>query len=123
MEKIMNKKDFSGTKISLLDNKTREMGNKKSTDMHIHDDVQLLAGNSGILEVSIASKKINLRVGDIMLINSRTPHSVRPILPFTTTAVIQIPVEELFYQKIISGATEQITNYLCLLGVIILTCP
>ena len=63
----MNKKDFSGTKISLLDNKTREMGNKKSTDMHIHDDVQLLAGNSGILEVSIASKKINLRVGDIMM--------------------------------------------------------
>ena len=93
----MNKKELSGIGISLLDNKTRQVKGKSSTDLHIHDEVQILAGVSGILEVSVNSKKSNLRVGDVMIINSRIPHKTNAILPFTSTVAVCIPASELFF--------------------------
>ena len=92
----MNKKELSDVKISLLDNKARQLEGKKSAALHIHDEAQILAGSSGILEVTVAAKRINLRVGDVMIIKSRVPHSVKPILPFTATVVIQARPDELF---------------------------
>lgn len=93
----MDKKELLKAKLSVLDNKTRQAYGKKSAELHIHDDVQILAGSSGILEISVNSKKCNLRVGDVMIIKSRVPHSVKPILPFTSTLAIQIPTEDMFF--------------------------
>ena len=93
----MNKKHCSVAKISLLDNKSRQALGKSASETHIHDEVQILAGVSGILEVSVSSKKSNLRVGDVMIINRRTPHKTKAILPFTSTASVLIPANELFF--------------------------
>ena len=93
----MQKKGFSSAKISVLDNKARQTRGKKSTALHMHNEVQILAGNSGILEVSVNSKRYNLRVGDVMIIKSRVPHAAKPILPFTATLTVSIPAENLFF--------------------------
>ena len=77
---------ISDTVITLFDNRSEELGGK----LHIHKDIQILAGISGMLEVSIGSKKINLRVGDVIIIKAREPHSVRPVLPFTSTAAVKL---------------------------------
>ena len=93
----MQTKEFSCAKISILDNKTRQTFGAKSTVVHRHNEAQILAGSSGILEISVNSKKCNLRVGDVMIIKSRVPHSVKPILPFTSTMVASIPAASLFF--------------------------
>ena len=95
----MSKKELSGARISLLDNKARQSSDKNGTQLHIHDEVQILAGISGILEVSVNSKRSNLRVGDVMIINSRIPHKTKSILPFTATVSVLIPANELFFAK------------------------
>ena len=82
--------------ISLLGNRSDEF----SSTTHIHTDMQILVGTAGILEVIYKSKKHNLRVGDVIIINRRTPHLARAILPFTSTISIRIPVSELFYPEI-----------------------
>ena len=95
----MNKKHLSGASITLLDNRSRQALGKSASELHIHDEVQILAGISGILEVSVNSKKSNLRVGDVMIINSRTPHKTKAILPFTSTASVCLPASELFFSS------------------------
>ena len=80
------KRDIGTTCITLLDSRSDEL----CTKLHIHKEIQLLAGISGMLEVSIGTKKINLRVGDVIIINARTAHSVRAALPFTSTASIKL---------------------------------
>lgn len=72
--------------ISVFDSRSNEMSRR----VHMHDTLQLLAGISGTLEISIDSKKINLRVGDVIIIKNRVPHSTRAILPFTTTIAISL---------------------------------
>ena len=70
---------------------TLEFGDREfSSELHIHREMQILAGKSGMLEVKIASKKVNLRVGDVLLIKNAVSHSAKPILPFTTTMSIRI---------------------------------
>ena len=80
------KRSLLNTCVTLFDSRSDELGAK----LHIHKEIQLLAGVSGMLEVNVDSKKINLRVGDVIIINSRTPHSVRPTLPFTSTASVKL---------------------------------
>ncbi len=91
----MNKKDIntspSSISVSTLDHRDKELG----AEQHVHRELQILAGKSGILEVKIASKKFNLRVGDVMVIKNSAPHSAKPILPFTTTASIKISAQTL----------------------------
>ena len=82
----------TGINISLLGNRSDEF----SSLMHIHKDMQILVGSSGILEVVHNSKKHNLRVGDVIIIKRRTPHISRAILPFTSTISITIGAKYLF---------------------------
>ena len=82
----------SGVNVSLLGNRSDEF----SSMMHIHRDMQILVGSSGILEVIHNSKKHNLRVGDVIIIKRRTPHLARAILPFTSTISISIGTKHLF---------------------------
>ena len=93
----MDKTELLSAKISVLDNKARQACGKKSAALHIHDGVQILAGSAGMLEVSVNSKKYTLRVGDVMIINSRVAHSVKPILPFTATVAVSISADDLFF--------------------------
>lgn len=81
--------------ISLLGNRSDEF----SSLVHIHNDMQILVGSSGILEVIYKSKKHNLRVGDVIIINRFTPHISHAILPFTSALSIHIPTKELFYSQ------------------------
>jgi len=68
-----------------------EFGDREfSGGQHVHSEMQILAGKSGMLEVKVVSKKINLRVGDVLIIKSSVPHTAKPILPFTATASIKI---------------------------------
>ncbi len=93
----MKKKELSNTRISLLDSKLKQVGAGNGGSLHIHFEAQILAGVSGILEVSVNSKRTNLRVGDVMIINSRVPHKIKAILPFTSTVAVYIPANELFF--------------------------
>ena len=70
---------------------TLEFGDKElSGEQHVHRELQILAGRSGMLEIRSGTVKFNLRVGDVMLIKNSVPHSAKPILPFTTTASIKL---------------------------------
>lgn len=75
-----------GISVSVLEFGDIEFGKQQ----HLHRDVQILAGKSGMLEVKIDAKKLNLRVGDVLLIKNSVVHTSKPILPFTTTASIKI---------------------------------
>ena len=95
--------------VKSLDFRSEEL---KGT-LHIHNEMQILAGVSGMVEIKISSRKFNLRVGDVMLIKRRTPHSAKSILPFTTTTSLKISQDSLFppeieeYAKYLSVILEQ----------------
>ncbi len=78
--------------------------------IHLHDDIEILAGSSGNLEITIDEKKINLRVGDVIIINRRVPHATASTLPFTMTLLLQFRIE-----KFRAGEFENINKYLALI--------
>ena len=78
--------------------------------IHLHDDIEILAGRSGSLEVCFDEEKINLRVGDVIIINRRVPHATNRTLPFTTNYMLQFRIE-----KLRSGEFENINKYLALI--------
>lgn len=77
---------------------------------HIHDDIEILAGHSGNLEVCVEDKKVNLRVGDVVVINRRVPHSTVTTLPFTSSLMLQFRIEKLHPEDF-----ENINKYLALI--------
>ena len=72
--------------VQTFDFKSKELDGQ----LHLHDEMQILAGNAGMLEIKTAEKKFNLRVGDVMIIKRRTPHSAKAMLPFTSITAIGI---------------------------------
>ena len=86
MSKRKALKNSPALHVSTLDYSSQEF----AQELHIHDEMQILAGNSGMLEIKISAKKFNLRVGDVMIIKRRVPHSAKAILPFTSTSEIRI---------------------------------
>ena len=77
--------------------------------LHLHDDIEILAGYSGILEVCI-DERIELREGDVIVINRRVPHSTRKSVPFTSTIMLQFRIEKLHPEEF-----ENINKYLALI--------
>jgi AraC-like DNA-binding protein len=80
------------------------------SEMHLHDDIEILAGSSGNLEVCVDDEKVNLRVGDIIVINRRVPHSTVTTLPFTNSLMLQFRIEKLHPEEF-----ENINKYLALI--------
>ncbi len=109
MSRKTKSQPLSSLAVKTLDFYSQEL----KGELHIHNEMQILAGVSGMLEIKISQKKFNLRVGDVILIKRRTPHSAKPILPFTTTASIKTSTNSLLSQaqgehvKYISVLTEQ----------------
>ncbi len=77
--------------------------------MHLHDDIEILAGYSGNLEVCI-DEKIDLRAGDVIVINRRVPHSTAKTVPFTSTIMLQFRIEKIHPEEF-----ENINKYLALI--------
>ena len=77
--------------------------------MHLHDDIEILAGYSGNLEV-LVDEKIDLREGDVIVINRRVPHSTAKTVPFTSTIMLQFRIEKLHPEEF-----ENINKYLALI--------
>lgn len=77
--------------------------------IHIHDDIEILAGECGILNVEIDGEHIKLGKGDIIVINSRVPHSTYTSVEMTSYILLQFRIE-----KLRSGEFEKINKYLSL---------
>ena len=77
--------------------------------LHLHDDIEILAGYSGNLEVLI-DEKLDLREGDVIVINRRVPHSTAKTVPFTSTIMLQFRIEKLHPEEF-----ENINKYLALI--------
>ena len=75
--------------------------------MHIHDDVEILAGVSGVLEIESSSQSILLEAGDVVIINRRIPHATKKLIPFTSYILIQFRIEKLY-----SASFEKTKKYL-----------
>ena len=75
--------------------------------VHIHDDIEILAGERGILGVDIDGSHIVLEAGDVIIISRRVPHSTASVVPFTSYILIQFRIE-----KLRSEEFEKINKYL-----------
>ena len=78
--------------------------------MHLHDDIEILAGYSGVLQARIDGETIHVNKGDIIVINRRVPHETESVVPYTTAIMIQFRIE-----KLRSGEFENINKYLSLI--------
>lgn len=78
--------------------------------LHLHDDIEILAGNTGVLRVTIENKNLDVAAGDILVIHRRVPHETRAIRPNTTTVLIQFRIE-----KLRSSEFEKMNKYLSLI--------
>lgn len=78
--------------------------------MHLHDDIEILAGSTGVLRVSLDGETVDVKKGDIIIINRRVPHETESAVPYTTDIMIQFRIE-----KLRSGEFENINKYLSLI--------
>ena len=78
--------------------------------IHIHDDIEILAGTGGQLDIMIDEQIIPLREGDVVIINRRVPHSTAHVLPYTTSILLQFRIE-----KLRADEFENVNKYLSLI--------
>ncbi len=95
MNTEIKRQNISGAPLRLSRNLTPTAKTGSLSKLHLHDDIELLAGHSGMLEVCVDGKKINLRVGDILMIKRRVPHSTSKILPFTEAILLHFDLEKI----------------------------
>ena len=77
---------------------------------HIHDDIEILAGYTGVVQVSADNENMLLRKGDIIIINRRIPHATEAKEPNSSSVLIQFRIE-----KLRASEFENINRYLSLL--------
>ena len=77
---------------------------------HIHDDIEILAGYTGTIEVTVDSDKMQLKKGDIIIINRRVPHATEAKEPNSSSIMIQFRIE-----KLRAAEFENINRYLSLI--------
>ena len=77
---------------------------------HLHDDIEILAGYTGKLLVTVDNENLELRVGDVILINRRVPHATAPLAENSSSILIQFRIEKLH-----AGEFENINRYLSLI--------
>ena len=82
----------------------------KYCNFHIHDDIEVLVCNRGMMKISFLSKDVVIKEGDIIVINRRIPHSTFVIEEFTGISMLQFRIE-----KLRNAEFENINKYLALL--------
>ncbi len=80
------------------------------TPMHLHDGVEILVGHTGVADVTVGSDTLELRRGDIVVINRRVPHGTICKAPNTSKITIQFRLEKLH-----EGEFSEIDKYLPLI--------
>ena len=78
-------------------------------NMHIHDDVEIIVGNTGVLRVHFESDEMDLEEGDVVIINRRVPHATDFKVLNSSQILLQFRVEKLRY-----GEFENMNKYLAL---------
>lgn len=78
--------------------------------LHLHDDIEILAGKTGTLRVNVDNEQIDVGEGDILVIHRRVPHETQAIRPNTATALIQFRIE-----KLRASEFENMNKYLSLI--------
>ncbi len=78
--------------------------------VHIHDDIEILAGCGGRVEVRADGETMILSQGDIVIINRRVPHYTEYLEPYSSTMMIQFRIEKLRHEEF-----ENINKYLSLI--------
>lgn len=78
--------------------------------MHIHDEVEILVGYNGALEIETNSERVRLDKGDVAIINRRIPHSTKKLVPYTTYILIQFRIEKMRHEEF-----ESLKKYLFLI--------
>ncbi len=61
--------------------------------MHIHDELEILVGNTGRLEIDAHGERIEIGEGDAAIIGRRVPHLTRKLQPYTTAIMLQLRLE------------------------------
>ncbi len=102
------KNNVPGLPIRIVKTQPREKLSFANT--HIHDDIEILAGNTGTIEVRVDGEVIELSHGDVIVINRRIPHYTAHKVPGTTTMMIQFRIEKLRHEEF-----ENINKYLSLI--------
>lgn len=110
MEVEVVKTNVPGLPLRLSQNLKPKNKAGSISSTHLHDDIEILAGHSGNLEVCVDEEKVNLRVGDVIVINRRVPHSTVTTLPFTSSLMLQFRIEKLHPEEF-----ENINKYLALI--------
>lgn len=67
--------------------------------MHLHDEIELVHVNSGVMEVDVDSKKYIATEGTTFFVNSRIPHSTHALTDGTSGILLQLRAEDFFGKK------------------------
>ena len=102
--------NIEGIPISLSSNLKPNAFVGVCSKMHIHDDVEILVGYSGVLEIRFEKDSMDIEEGDVVIINRRVPHATDYKVPYTSTILLQFRVEKLRY-----GEFENMNKYLALM--------
>ncbi len=70
------------------------------SQMHLHDEIELVHVESGVIEVSVESKKYIATEGTTVFLSSRTPHSTYALTDGTSGILLQFKAEDFFDKKI-----------------------
>lgn len=57
--------------------------------LHMHDELEILVGWQGKLQVDARGEQITLGEGDVAIIGQRIPHSTQKLLPYTAYLLLQ----------------------------------
>lgn len=79
-------------------------------EFHIHDEIEILVGICGAMEIMIDSESVMLSEGDAVVINRRIPHATRTCVPYTGTILFQFRPE-----KLPGHESEYMNRYLSIL--------
>lgn len=63
--------------------------------MHLHDEVEILAGKSGCKQICVGDKTVKITPGDVAVINRRVPHLTKELEPYTADQMLQFRIEKL----------------------------
>jgi AraC-like DNA-binding protein len=75
--------------------------------MHLHDELEILVGFSGIMDIQFENENIDLEKGDVIIVNRRVPHATNYKTPYSESLLLQFREE-----KLRLGEFENMNKYL-----------
>lgn len=62
--------------------------------LHMHDELEILLGVGGILEIKAGEECALLQEGEVAIVGRRVPHETRKCLPYTAYVLLQFRLEQ-----------------------------